>query len=400
MDNNASSHKSSKQSAPSQQPGEGLQQPASISLIRLLAKTILLLMVFNLAFAALQPIPLLERLTGYNRLYPGRVRLPFGEIQEKAYNLSLYQLDAMFLSHEIAAGKPAQEYRVAVIGDSSVWGYLLRPEQTLTAYLNMHFLSTSDGKRLKFYNSGYPTITLTKDLLILKKALAYQPDMVIWLTTLEAFPYPKQLSSPIVQNNPVPVRELIKAYDLPLDLQDPSLVEQNFWQKTILGQRRSLADLFRLQIYGILWAATGIDQYYPDQYDPPQADLEPDENFYNLAPGALRKEDLAFSILSAGLQTVGQIPVLLVNEPIYISQGENSNIRYNFFYPRWAYDQYRSLLAEFSQTNDLPLLDVWDLNPPEEFTNSAIHMTPAGTERLAGEIVNVVSRLLEEYDAP
>ena len=38
--------------------------------------------------------------------------------------------------------------------------------------------------------------------------------------------------------------------------------------------------------------------------------------------------------------------MLLVNEPMLISNGANSEIRYNFFYPRWAYDEYRSMLAE------------------------------------------------------
>ena len=236
--------------------------------------------------------------------------------------------------------------------------------------------------------------------MILKKAFEYQPDMVIWLTTLESFPYPKQLSSPIVQNNPEPLRDLIQSYNIHLDPQDLKWVDRTFWQHTIVGQRRALADLFRLQLYGVLWAATGIDQYYPETYDPPQSDLEAEEGFYNLAPPALRKEDLAFDVLTAGIQMAGQSPVLLVNEPIYISQGKNSNIRYNFFYPRWTYDQYRTLLAETSQLNHWAYLDLWDLTPPAQFTNSAIHMTPAGTERLAAEIVREVARLLDKNDVP
>ena len=33
-------------------------------------------------------------------------------------------------------------------------------------------------------------------------------------------------------------------------------------------------------------------------------------------------------------------------EPMLISAGKNSDIRYNFFYPRWAYDEYRRQMAE------------------------------------------------------
>jgi hypothetical protein len=306
----------------------------------------------------------------------------------------------MFLSHELANRKPMNEYRVILIGDSSVWGFLLKPDQTLAAHLNDHLLTTPDGKQVKFYNLGYPTITLTKDLLILSYAMQYQPDMVVWLTTLEAFPLTKQLESPIVQHNPEPIRALINTYDLPLDSQDSKLVDPTFWERTIIGQRRALADLLRLQLYGVLWAATGVDQYYPASYEPPQADLEPEESFYNLVPPTLHAEDLAFDVLSSGIKITGNLPVLIVNEPIYISEGKNSNIRYNFFYPRWAYDQYRSLLAQVSQSKGWAYLDLWDLIPPGEFTNSAIHITPQGTSKLASQIIPSIQRLLSKTYAP
>jgi hypothetical protein len=367
--------------------------------ISVLLKAFILFIAFNLVFAMLEPISLLGKISAYNLLLPGRERLPFGEVPDKAYNLSLYQLDAMFRSHIIATHKPSNEYRVVVIGDSSVWGFLLEPDQTMTAYLNAFNLTTPEGKQVKFYNLGYPTISLTKDILILSYAMHYQPDLIIWLTTLEAFPNIKQLSSPIVQNNAGPLHTLIQTYNLPLDPQDPQIVNLNFWQRTIIGQRRNLADLFRLQLYGILWAATRIDQYYPETYSPPQKDLETDEGFYNLVPPVLHPEDLAFDELSAGVKIAVGIPVLIVNEPIFISQGENSNIRYNFFYPRWAYDQYRTILAQFVKSRSWAYLDLWDLIPSDEFTNSAIHMNPEGTSRLAGEIIPAIKSLLDKTNA-
>ena len=223
------------QSSQSPEKRTGLQGLIKSPFVEVLLKAAFLLVIFNLVFALLNPTSLLGKISAYNWLIPGRQRLPFGEVQEKAYNLSLYQLDAMFLSHNIAAHKPPNEYRVVVIGDSSVWGYLLKPNQTLTAYLNAANLTTPEGKRVKFYNLGYPTISLTKDILILSYAMRYQPDMVIWLTTLEAFPNTKQLSSPLVQNNPAALRSLIRTYDLQLNPQDSKLVDLNFWEKTIIG---------------------------------------------------------------------------------------------------------------------------------------------------------------------
>ena len=142
----------------------------------------------------------LGKLSLYNVIFPGRERFPFGETY-KSYSLSLFDLDAMFASHVLTGTKKAgDEYRVLLIGDSSVWGTLLKPEQTLAGQLDSNPL-TACGKNVHAYNLGYPTISLTKDLMILDQAKAYQPDMIIWLTTLEAFPKDKQLDSPIVANN-------------------------------------------------------------------------------------------------------------------------------------------------------------------------------------------------------
>ena len=91
---------------------------------------------------------------------------------------------------------------------------------------------------------------------------------------------------------------------------------------------------------------------------------------------------------------IGEIPMLVVNEPIFISDGENSDIRYNFFYPRWAYDEYRQLLAQQSQIDGWDLLDEWNLISPQEFTNTAIHMTPAATTVFARQIQAKISSMI------
>ncbi len=66
-----------------------------------------LLVIANLLFAWLYPLPALGRLSLYNRLLPGRLRLPYGDDPSKAYNLSLYNLEAMFASHELSARQAA-----------------------------------------------------------------------------------------------------------------------------------------------------------------------------------------------------------------------------------------------------------------------------------------------------
>ena len=359
------------------------QTKPRIRLFPVLLKATLLFVLFNFAFIFVNRMPL-GKLSLYNSIFPGRERFPFGETRE-SYNLSLFNLDAMFASHILAGTqKTADEYRVLLIGDSSVWGTLLTPEQTLAGQLNKNRFRAC-GRTVQAYNLGYPTIALTKDLMILDQAKGYQPDMIIWLTTLEAFPNDKQLTSPIVANNAARVRALITHYQLNLNPDDQALVNASQWGQTFVSQRRAVADLLRLQIYGALWASTGIDQVYPKNYERAQTDLEADEDFHELAS---LHDALALDVLDAGM-TIAPL-TLLVNEPMLISNGLNSDIRYNFFYPRWAYDEYRQTLAEHAAAHHWRYLDLWDLVPSDQFTNSAIHLTPAGEALLANKIASAI----------
>jgi hypothetical protein len=98
--------------------------------------------------------------------------------------------------------------------------------------------------------------------------------------------------------------------------------------------------------------------------------------------------------LRAGIELAEETPVLIINEPMFISQGENSDVRYNFFYPRWAYDEYRLLLAEECTQQGWHCIDLWDVVPAEEFTNTAIHITPGGTTLFAQQVYKVISDII------
>ena len=353
-------------------------------LFPILIKAILLFVLFNFAFIFTHNIPF-GKLSLYNSVFPGRERFPFGETKE-SYNLSLFDLDAMFASHVLAGTtKTPNEYRVFLIGDSSVWGTLLTPDQTLAGQLNASPISAC-GKTVRVYNLGYPTISLTKDLMILDQAQQYQPDMVIWLTTLEAFPKDKQFASPLVANNAERIQQLIAKYDLNANPNDPALVKPSKLDQTFVNRKRAVADLIRLQIDGVLWASTGIDQVYPKDYEHAQLDLEASQDFHGIKDlnGAL-----AIDVLDAGMRAV-PVPTILINEPMLISNGRNSDVRYNFFYPRWAYDAYRQQLHERAAAQNWRYLDLWDLEPASQFTNSAIHLTLVGEKLLANKIAEAV----------
>lgn len=368
----------------------------TLSPLRIVLKAALLFIVINLLFSAWQPLPWLGRLSLHNGLLPGRERLPYGDDPQRAYNLSLYSLEAMFASHKLAGTpKAADEYRVLLIGDSSVWGFLLENEDTLAAALNAAGLHRPDGRRAVFYNLGHPTISLSKDLLILDYAMRYQPDLVIWPVTLEAFPLTKQISSPLLQHNPARAAALVEAYNLPLDLNDPNFARQDAWGASLLGQRRNLADLLRLQFYGVMWAATGIDVYIPEQVEQHAVDLEAEESYGDLLPPELPRTFLALDVLAAGIQRAAETPVLLINEPMFVSSGANSDIRYNSFYPRWAYDQYRQWLQTETGRRGWHYADLWQAVDNDQFSNTPIHLTPEGTQQFAQRVVAVLAELFD-----
>jgi hypothetical protein len=366
------------------------QNKPSINLFRVFLKAGLLFALFNYSFIFIKS-ETMGKISLYNNVFPGRERFPFGETVE-SYNISLYNMESMFASHIISgAEKAPDEYRVILIGDSSVWGTLLTPEQTLSGQLNAQVI-TACNKNVRVYNLGYPTISLTKDLMILDQAMQYQPDMIILLTTLESMPRSKQFESPIVINNEERIRTLIKTYELNADANDPALIQPLKRDQTFVSQRRALADLLRLQIYGALWASTGIDQVYPENYEPAQTDLDENIEYRGVTEASALRDALAMDVLAAVI-SAAQVPTLLVNEPMLISNGVNSDIRYNFFYPRWAYDEYRNIIQKYAVDHVKHYLDLWDLVPASEFTNSAIHLTPHGESLLANEIAKTIQTI-------
>jgi hypothetical protein len=200
-----------------------------------------------------------------------------------------------------------------------------------------------------------------------------------------------------VQNNGERIRPFITQYSLNLNPNNEQFVNPDWWDRTIIGQRRNLADLLRLQTTGFAWAATGIDQAIPADIPLRQTDLKADTSWQGFTESApFTKDDLAFDVLAAGMDRAGDVPVLLINEPMFISDGQNSDLRYNSFYPIWAYDLYREMLAdelvlsqaEAAVTHDWSYLDLWNSIPPAEFTDTPVHLTAVGTKLLAEMLID------------
>ena len=355
--------------------------------VRLALKTLLIFIIANLLFAWFDPP--IARISLYNHLFPGRTRFPYGL---GARTTTISELDALFASHEIAAPKADDEYRVVILGDSSVWGDGLEHDQTAFLHLNEYAL-TCNGKNVKFYNLGYPHLAAIKDMIILDRAMDFDPDAVIWSFTLRTL-LPK-LPNQFLKDNAPYVRALPGKYTLPLyPYADLNYEPPTFWQKTIVGKRVDLAWLLKLQVLGGAWTALGNDagtNYRAPDEALPQPERDPNDLDADLsyrqfdAPSADLVPGLWSGYLDTAEEISGETPILYVNQPMFIATGENSDLHYNADYPRWAYDQYRDFLLNDMAVNDRNLLDIWDSIDARHFTGASFHLSPEG-ERIKAEL--------------
>jgi hypothetical protein len=355
--------------------------------LRLLLKALILYLFANLAFAYFDPP--IGKLSIYNWLVPGRERVPYEREVDYyliAHTVPVYEdMDAMYASHLLSRPKQDDEFRVILLGDSSTWGFELHPHETLAGLLNSLRLEACDGRRIVVYNAAFPLPYAMKDLLVMDKVRQYAPDLYLWTVTLDTFRnrsvYTRYFLVPYAER----VYELVEEYEIRnLDTRD--VRESTFWEQTIIGQRALLKRMLLLQLHGLGWSATGLDYYYLD-YPPLSVDQKDSILYDSLGPGELDLNSFLFDVLGAAYEHAGDVPLLVVNEPIFIASGINSDIRYNDIHPRWAYDEYLEYLDAWMMRHDQDYINAWNAVPSSEFTNMALHRTPQGEKILAEMIV-------------
>lgn len=343
--------------------------------LRVVIKAMVLFLLFNIVFTV-SDLPW-GNFSIYNLVVPGRVRVPYeqeAKYYQPAHNLPVFEdFDAMFASHEISREKTENEYRVIMLGDSSTWGFLLPPEQTFSVRMNLNTLVNCEGRFIHIYNLAFPLPDVVKDLLILDRALSYQPDMVIWFLTENSVKY-KTISKNLISNHSERSREIFDQYDLELAFAE-HLPEETFWDRTLFAKRRTLKKIIILQLYGLMWAATGDDFYIRDYVPAPISENDQEVDGF-------RSEDteqkLNFDVLKTGVKMSGDVEFVFVNEPIFISSGRNSDIQYNSLYSRQRYDQYRSRMESWMNEQGYIYIDLWNALPQNAFSDGPLHRTPEG----------------------
>jgi len=349
--------------------------------VRVLLKAVCLFVLLNLLYALIGPQN--GKVSGYNVLFPGRTRLPFG-IAGDPYTVAVEDVDAMFASHLIAAPRAANEYRVVLLGDSSVWGEGLHASQVISEQWNQMYLSCGE-RMIRTYDLGYPHPSVLKDLVILQKALEYEPDLVVWFVTLNTLI--SQRMNPFLVANHRRIANVLDSYDISFKPgKKLARSEPNFFEKTLIGQRSNLARGIKLQLMGFIWMATGADTNTLAQDDPPDFAIDDNPRYRGMDPSEEITSLLLFSALSAGRDMAGSTPVLIVNEPMYVAPGADTMVRYNAGYPRWVYDQYREAMAAQAQRAGWNYLDLWNAIPPEYFLDASLHLGAEGEGLLIEKI--------------
>jgi hypothetical protein len=344
---------------------------------RVLAKGVLLFLAVEVMFYTVHPD--LSSLNIYITPAMKRQRFPYNTVAPVDAALDAGDLGAMFVSHIVSEPKAQNEYRVFLLGDSSIWGAGLSVDQTLSAQLNQLKLTCGD-QNVRVYNLSYPNPSATKDLMILDEAMRYQPDGIIWPVTLYTFMPQVRTSHWVIELNPDELYKLNDRFHF-LPRNYPS---DTPWRE-FNSQQVALFRIVRYQLFAVVTAAVGVDQIMIyDLTKVAQPVLTRNLVFDNLAPPTISPKRLSLDEIGYGYQIASDAPLLLINEPMLIEQNvPNSDVQYNADYPRWVYDQYRKILSNAAEENNWNYLDLWNIFPPEYFSNTPLHLTPDGETQLA-----------------
>jgi hypothetical protein len=360
------------------------------SALRILLKTFALFVAANLIYLALSPLPALSQVTVHNTIIPGRMRMQAANSAtgDTGYGRATTNIDLMLATHELAsAEKAADEYRVLLLGDSAAWGYLLADHETLAAQINAQNRAMMDGRRIRAFNMALPGVQTTSDLLFMQRFGPYAPDLVVWLITPEAFRRAAQKDNALVCGHLERIQAILSRYDDRVD-GCSSAPADSLFRRTLVGERRDLAMIVHTQIDGLLWAATGIDHNVLKPRTLART-VEAAANWWELPGPTLRDEDLLLNTMDAAKDLTGGA-LLVINEPILILNGPNTDVRYNKEYPRWAFDQGTAMIEARAAALQIPFVNLWDAVPADQFTDHELHYTKesvADVARLIGDAI-------------
>lgn len=285
-----------------------------------------------------------------------------------------------------AALRP-QELRVIVLGSSAVYGLGVRASETFSARLTAAL--AADGVDAAVFNLAWVNPYQLRDALILREAMAFQPDVILYPVTLAEFVHAAPvLWKPLIaffSSNRDALREMIA--DPPRGLEEPAaryagFVERSAAQAPLLERLRAIGALARAaagELGRWLPGAFGRPAPVPGGNRPPAKPYDCDEVLARRASGFADWQ--SWNILAAleALHQATGVEVVMVYWPL----GENPSGP--CFNARFTYDDMRDFgawLAAETSRRDLAYVDLHDALAPEDFFDT-VHVTASGHRKVA-----------------
>lgn len=377
-----------------------LSSPARLG--RAVVKAMLLFVAFDL-FQAMIDLPArLERLPVLGAVEDARIaRLT---IPKDVETLQWFPLGPLLDAHEIGRAKAPDEYRVGVLGASGTYCDTCTPAEAIAGAMSAEDARIED-RRVVAYNLSVKGVDWLKDVLILNRAVDRGVDAVVWLVTAYRSvdqPFKKDdLPHSFVTLNQDDLPALAREFGISTWETRRSDTERVWWRRSLWftgGRYRDWLVLLGRTI--VLAGIPGDPTALPKPDDAERINDRPIKKvarFNSQTPGAQEMPNARWNLLRVGAELARRrgVRLLLVNEPILIGSGANSEVNYNSHLERKYYDRYREVMATFARDNQIEYLDLWNLLPPEDFTDMVLHHTPAGNAKIADAVV----RRLEESPA-
>ena len=368
--------------------------------IRILLKAVALLLICDVLQIAFHVASTIDHWSIYQALTPPTARLG---IANQIGDPIWWRINVLLDAHKIARPKAPDEYRVIFLGDSATFCLYCKAGEAIPQVFTDQEASI-DGKRVVGYNLAYPGPDWLKDILILKHALDYQPDAIVWLITANGS------SDQPNPNNPDPTLFVrINADELPAlarqyqfsTWETKLYAEADAWYQSSIwlhgGRYRDWLVLAARALWNALIRTKDLTTDYLLPGSPiTEQPIRPIAEINSGLPGYESLPNSRWDLLLAGQRMAHEkgIPLLIVNEPLYVGSGPNSEINYNSYYERALYDRFRAALTGFTQQYQLPLLDLWNFLPPENFSNTALHYNLEGNRKIAQQVMQSLQALV------
>ncbi len=317
-------------------------------------------------------------------------------------NPDVYWFELMLRQHELCwrPAKEPDELRVLLFGNSAVYGYPLPAEQSVAGLLNAHF--DESGVPAHIFNLAMVTPYQVRDAIMMREALPFAPDVIVYPVTLAEFrhlaPMPDPVAARFFSMNAAALQRAVD--DPPAGLEEPLGIYRT-WLTKWRNQRHWNDQLRDLGLYARR-AARAWAEAVSATFNSPTPAFQPPPNARRTAYDCATAEKgyqadrdwKKWNILAylEDLQRTHGIRILVVHWPI---AHEPVGKCYSFRFTDAAVHDFSDWLRAETAQRGLAYLDLRDLLPPDLFVDS-LHVTAAGHVRIADALARVLDPMLRE----